>query len=258
MLRFVFAVSLATLSTITFADDAAWLKKSGTLIFADSFEREEQGNLAKAIGNGWNSATADRVPHIKMADLDSGILKIASASKEAGHAAHVHHEAGFKDGGVIVRFKFPGLNKDESLQLGFVDRETKGIHAGHLCYGILSQSSAKLIDHKTGVMNLELRNRRQSYLDRKESLPADLDALLKTKEKIVPWKADAEWHEIVLVTEGDQLRLSLDGKLIALHHSEGFAHPTKRWFSFLIPSTVWIDDVKIFDVRSQSSLESKP
>lgn len=45
------------------------------------------------------------------------------------------------------------------------------------------------------------------------------------------------------------MRLSVDAKLIASHHSEGFAHPMKRWFSFLVPSTVWIDDVKIYKVK---------
>lgn len=231
------------------ADDAAWLTKQGTLIFHDAFEREEDGNLAKAIGNGWNSATADRVPHLKMADLDEGVLKVASASKEAGHAAHIHHEAGFTDGGVIVRFRFPGLNKDESLQLGFVDRETKGVHAGHLCYAMLSPSSLVLADYKTGVMDLAIRARRQPYLDRKEPLPADLDALLKTKQTGVPWKSNDKWHELVLVTEGDEMRLTIDGKPVASHRSEGFAHPMKRWFSFLIPSTVWIDDVRIYRVK---------
>lgn len=230
-------------------DDAGCLREKGTLIFHDAFEREEAGNSMKAIGNGWESATADRVPQINQADLDSGILKIASATKEAGHAAHIHHDAGFTDGGAVVRFKFPGLNKDESLQLGFVDRETEGIHAGHLYYGILSQSSITLIDQKTGVMNLEIRQRRQEYLDRKEKLPADLDALLKTKQVTVPWKADTDWHELVLVTEGDEMRLSLDGKVIAHHRSEGFAHPMKRWFSLLVPSTMWIDDVKLWKVK---------
>ncbi len=229
--------------------DAAWLREHGTLIFHDAFEREETGHGAKAIGNGWNSATADRVPQIKQADLDDGILKIASASKAAGHSAHIHHEAGFTDGGAVVRFRFPGLNQGESLQLGFVDRETKGVHAGHLCYGILASSGITLIDHKTGVMNLEIRQRRQSYLDRKEKLPADLDTLLKTKQLTVPWKADTSWHELVLVTEGDEMRLSLDGQLLARHRSAGFAHPMKRWFSFLVPSTVWIDDVKIWKVK---------
>jgi len=239
----------ADLKTDAGRDDAAWLRAQGTLLFHDAFEREETGDGAKAIGNGWNSATADRVPQLKQADLDGGILKIASATKEAGHAAHIHHEAGFTDGGVIVWFRFPGANKGESLQLGFVDRETKGIHAGHLCYGILSPTSVTLIDHKTGVMNLDIRERRQAFLDRKEPLPADLDALLKTKQVVVPWRADTEWHELVLVTDGDELRLSLDGKLVAKHRSEGFAHPMKRWFSFLVPATVWIDDVKICKVR---------
>jgi hypothetical protein len=230
--------------------DATWLREKGTLIFHDTFERDEDGNLAKAIGNGWNSATADRVPHIKMADLDEGILKIASASVEAKHAAHIHHEAGFADGGAVVRFRFPGLNKAETLQLGYVDRETtKGVHAGHLCYGILSQSSITLTDHKTGIMNLENRKRRDDAVAKREKIPADLEALLKIKNISVPYQADTEWHELVLVTEGDEMRLSIDGKQLAKHRSEGFAHPMKRWFSFLVNNTVWIDDVKIWKVR---------
>jgi len=239
-----------TLSAAGPHDDATWLREKGTLIFHDAFEREEDGNLAKAIGNGWNSATADRVPHIKMANLDEGILKIASASIEAKHAAHIHHPAGFEDGGAVVRFRFPGLNKAETLQLGYVDRETtKGVHAGHLCYGTLSQSSITLVDHKTGIMNLENRKRRDDAVAKKEKIPADLEALLKTKSINVPYKADTEWHELVLVTEGDEMRLSIDGKLLAKHRSEGFAHPMKRWFSFLVNNTVWIDDVKIWKVK---------
>jgi hypothetical protein len=229
--------------------DAAWLQEKGTLIFHDAFEREEDGNLAKAIGNGWESATADRVPAIKQADLDEGILKIASATKEAGHAAHIHHDAGFADGGVWIRFRFPGLNAGESLQLGFVDRELKDVHAGHLCYAILAASNVTLIDHKTGIMNLANRKRRDEALAQKQPVPADLDALLKTKQKVVTWKADQKWHDLVLVTEGDEMRVSVDGKEISSHRSEGFAHPDKRWFSFLVPSTVWIDDVKIYRVR---------
>ncbi len=149
-LTFVAAV-LAPLWCLQAADavaernDAGWLREKGELIFHDAFDREEDGNLAKAIGNGWNSATANRVPNIKMADLDQGDWK--------------------------------------------------------------------------------------------------------TKQRSVPWKADTEWHELVLVTEGDQMRLSIDGKLLVSHTSEGFAHPVKRWFSFLIPNTVWIDDVKIWKIK---------
>jgi len=234
---------------LTAADDTAWLQTKGTLIFHDAFEREEDGNLAKAIGNGWNSATADRIPKIKQADLDGGVLKIASASKEAGHAAHIHHEAGFRDGGVLVRFKFPGLTKGESMQLGFVDRETKGIHAGHLCYAILAGGKVTLIDHKTGVMDLKIRATRQDAAARKTPVPPDLDKLLKTKQVTGDLKVDQEWHTLALVTEGDEMRLSLDGRRVLSHRSAGFGHPMKRWFSFLVNSTLWVDDVKIYKVR---------
>lgn len=232
-----------------YADDAQLLKGKGSQIFVDSFDREEDGNLAMAIGNGWNSATANRVPHIKMANLDAGVLKINSATKEAGHAAHIHHEAGFKDGGAIVRFQFPTKSNGNSLQLGFVDREEKGVHAGHLCYGIISTTNITLIDQKTGVMNLEIRKRRQSFLDRKEPLPADLQSLLKAKQVSVNWAADTQWHELVIITQDDEMRLSLDGIVMAQHRSEGFAHPVKRWFSFLVPNTVWIDQVEIWKIQ---------
>ena len=229
--------------------DKAWLMERGALLFHDAFEREEDGNLAAAIGNGWNSATANRVPDVKMADLDEGILKVASATVAARHAAHIHHEAGFTDGGAVIRFRFPGLSQNESVKLGFVDRETPGIHAGHLCYGTISAGSITLSDYKTGVMNLAIKKQREEASAKKEKLPAELEAALKTKQITVPYQADTEWHELVLVTEGDEMRLSIDGALLAQHRSEGFAHPMKRWFSFLIPNTVWIDDVKIYKVR---------
>ena len=243
----IFLVSIAA-SCPAFADDKVRLE-SGALVFHDTFDRDEDGNLAKAIGKGWNSATADRVPAVRQVDLDEGIMKIASATKEAGHAAHIHHEAGFSDGGVVIRFRFPGLSKDEGLQLGFVDREVKGVHAGHLCYAVLAPDKVTLIDNKTGIMNLANRQRRDDALAAKERIPKDLETLLATKQHSEKWKADEEWHELVLVTEGDEMRLSIDGKLLATHRSEGFAHPMKRWFSFLVSSTVWVDEVKIWKIN---------
>ena len=42
-------------------NDTAWLQTKGTLLFHDAFERDETGNGLKGIGNGWESATADRL-----------------------------------------------------------------------------------------------------------------------------------------------------------------------------------------------------
>ena len=230
-------------------DDAGWLK-SGTLIFEDSFDREEDGNLAAAIGNGWNSATANRVPDVKQADLDGGVLKVFNEPR-AGHQPHIHHEAGFTDGGAILRFRLPDEGKSATLTVGFVDRETPGVHAGHLCYALVSTEPPRisLADYKTGSMNLEIQKQRKEYIDRKEKLPDELAALLAKKTKHLPWQADHEWHELVLVTDGDEMRATLDGKPIGSHRSEGFAHPMKRWFSLLMNPSAWIDDVKVYKIK---------
>ena len=219
------------------------------MIFADTFDREEDGNGLKAIGNGWESATADRASHIKQVDLDDGILKIASDGKAAGHGIHIHHDAGFADGGRTLRFRFPGLNKGESLTIGHVDRELKGVHAGHLCYANLYPGGVLLRDNKTGVGDLAIRARRQPYLDRREPLSSDLDAFLKTKERTVPWKTEDAWHDLTLAFEVDEMRLSIDGRVVASHRSSGFAHPKKRWLSFSASNNVWIDDVQIWKIR---------
>jgi len=231
-------------------DDAAWLRERGTLIFEDAFDREEEGTRAAAIGNGWTSATADRVPDTKQSDLDDGVLKVMSAV-EAGHQAHIHHEAGFADGGAIVRFRLPGLAPSETLTVGFVDRQCPGVHAGHLCYALVSNRPPRvqLADYKTGVMDLEIRRRREPFLTRREKLPTDLEALLASKTKDLPWQADNDWHELVLVTEGDEMRVSLDGRPLGSHRSAGFAHPTKRWFSLLMNPSACIDDVKVYKVK---------
>ena len=241
-------MSAAEPSTAPSRDDAAWLREKGSLIFEDSFDREEEGNLARAIGNGWTSATADRVPDVKQADLDGGVLKV-TVDQRAGHGAHIHHDAGFADGGAIVRFRLP-MPKD-ALTVGFVDREMQGVHAGHLGYAFISSTPPQILlrDHKTGVSNQEIRKRRDPYLKAKQKMPDDLVALLAAKEKTVTWPAGNDWHELVLVTEGDEMRASIDGQPIGSHRSEGFAHPVKRWFSLGVGATAWIDDVKVYRVK---------
>jgi len=229
-------------------DDAAWLRERGTLLFEDDFEREEEGNLAAALGAGWTSATADRVPSVKQADLDAGVLKV-TVDPRAGHGAHLHHEAGFADGGAILRFRLPGISRGESLNVGFVDRETSPSRAGHLCYAIVDGRTIRLLDRKTGYSDPEIAKRRDPYLARREPLPPDLEALLATKMRDVAWPGDHEWHELVVATEGDEMRVSLDGRLLGRHRSAGFAHPVKRWFSLGIGTTAWVDDVRVYRVR---------
>ena len=232
-------------------DDKEWIAKNGTLLFEDGFDREETGNGSQAIGNGWTSATADRVPHIKQADLDQGVLKVTTAP-EAGHGAHIHHnagEGGFQDGVAWVRFKLPAVNKGEQLTVGWVDRECPEVLAGHICYAFISEKVITLMDKKTGYSNRELAKQREPYLKAKQKLPPELEAIFAPKVKDLNWAGDHEWHELLLITEGDEMRVLMDGKTVGTHRSEGFAHATKRWFSLGIGTTAWVDEVKVWKFR---------
>jgi hypothetical protein len=233
-------------------DDKEWISQHGKLLFEDSFNREETGNGAQAIGNGWTSATADRVPHIKQADLDEGVLKVKTAP-EAGHGAHIHHDAGdgFQDGAAWVRFKLPALSKGEQLTVGYVDRQCEEVLAGHICYAFISAKPAKItfMDKKTGYSNKELAKKREPYLKAKQKLPPELEAVFAPKVKEVDWAGDNEWHELLLITEGEEMRVLMDGKTVDTHRSEGYAHATKRWFSLGVGTTAWIDEVKVWKFR---------
>ncbi|RFC43991.1 MAG: hypothetical protein DVB28_001245 [Verrucomicrobia bacterium] len=243
---FAFPRGVHAQSRVSARDDLAWLKAKGTLLFEDSFDREETGNGAKAIGNGWESATADRVPHIKQAAIEAGTLKVNAAAKEAGHGVHIHHDAGFADGGVYMRFKLPGLNKGEMLQAGFVDREVSAtVHAGHLGYVFLAEASVALKDSKSYY--LEVKKRRDAAQG--EPSREEMIAMGKATTVTVPFAVGHEWHELVLITERDVMRASLDGKVVNEYKSAGFAHPAKRWFSLGSGSTFWIDEVKVWKVN---------
>jgi hypothetical protein len=228
-------------------DDLAWLKAKGTLLFEDAFSRKEDGNGSKAIGNGWESATADRVPHIKQAAIEDGILKVVSA-KEAGHGVHIHHDAGFTDGGVHLRFKLPGLIKGEMLQAGFVDREVAAtVHAGHLGYVFLSEANVAMKDSKTYY--LKMKELKDSGVTEPAKVAQQSAAFDKESRINIPHKLGNDWHDLVLVTEGDVMRVSIDGKLVSEYKSPGFAHPHKRWFSLGSGTIFWIDDVHIWRVK---------
>ena len=98
-------------------------------------------------------------------------------------------------------------------------------------------------------MSLAVKKKHADDAAAKRKPDPAFEAILKTKTQVTPLKADTEWHVLTLVTEGDEMRFTLDGKPVAAHRSPGYAHEMKRWFSFLANSTVWIDDVKIYKIK---------
>jgi hypothetical protein len=228
---------LVLLTTSTPAADP----NHGTLLFEDSFDRDEPTANQEAIGNGWTSNSAWRAQGKKQVDLKDDALFVTRVP-EADHGVAIFHDVAFQDGAVQLRFQ---LGEGDDLGIDFVDREDKTIHAGHLCLARVTLKNLTLTDSKTGGMNLALREARQN-----NTLTAAQKNLLKTKSKTFPHSLAAKtWHTLLITVEGDQMRATLNGQIIGTFQSEGIAHPTKRMITLAVNQSAAVDDVKVWKLK---------
>jgi hypothetical protein len=223
------------------ADDAALLKTRGTLLFEDDFNRGDSSPDKEDIGNGWTSNSAWRAKGKKQVALAEGAMKVTRVP-EADHGVAVFHEVAFQDGAVQLKFR---LGPADDLGVDFVDRELKTVHAGHLCMARVTLKGVTLTDSKTGAMDNNIRERRE-----KGDKSPELANLLKSKSITVPLALKAnDWHQLLVVVEGDVMRVTVDGRTTGQFKSEGIAHPTKRMITLAVNKSAWVDEVKVWKLK---------
>ncbi len=215
----------------------------GRLLFEDDFERNESQETTDEPGNGWGTNSKSRAKGHKQVDLRDGAMFIYIHA-EANHAVSVTQPAEFTDGAVGLRFKLE--DKRDSLGLNFADLQFKEVHAGHLFAAKVSPAKVQLQDLKTGNMRLDIRETREA----KKPLSAEQKAALEGKEKSFPQDiAVGQWHDLLVSVNGDELSVTLDGRLAGSFKSPGIAHPTKRLLRLSVPRNAVVDDVKIWRAK---------
>lgn len=231
------ALALLCIGNITLTSHAA--DKPGTLIFEDTFDRNESQELKDEVGNGWKTNSRTRAAGNKQVDLRDGAMHIY-IHKAADHAVSVVHPAEFQNGTVEIKFMLE--HKDDNLGLNFADLNFKQVWAGHLFVVRVRPNNVELTDLKTGNMDLKIRDMRKAG-----TLPDDSKAMLKTKTKRVPHKTKlGEWHTLRVDIEAETLTATLNGKQVGSFTSPGIAHPTKRLLRLSVPRQAVVDDLKIY------------
>lgn len=215
----------------------------GKLIFADDFNRTESQEKTDEPGNGWTTNSKARAQGDKQVDLRDGAMHIF-LSPQADHAVSVAHAAEFTDGTVALRFMLEDAR--DSLGLDFADLQCKEVHAGHLLAARVAAKQVVLQDLKTGGMRLDIQTARQA----KQKLTAEQEQSLKGKQKTFPQAvALGQWHDLAVKIAGDELTVTLDGKVVGSLKSPGIAHPTKRMLRLAVPRNAVVDDLKIWRSR---------
>ncbi|WP_199186916.1 family 16 glycoside hydrolase [Blastopirellula marina] len=211
---------------------------AGVLLLQDDFNRDETTPDKEEIGNGWTSNSVWRAKGQKQVDLVDGAMHVTRLPV-ADHGVAIFHDVAFQDGAVELKFK---LGPGDDLGLDFVDRELKTVHAGHLCIARITLKGLTITDSKTGQMDLKIRERRLAG-----EKSAELTKLIQSKRANFPLKLEADkWYTLLVVVEGDVMRVSLDGKEVGEFQSEGMAHPTKRMITLAVNKSAWVDDVKVW------------
>jgi len=234
----------ACVLTIAFVGHSSgvFAEEPGKLIFSDDFERNESQELKDEVGNGWGTNSRTRAGGNKQVDLKDGTMRIF-IHETADHGVSVTHPVEFRDGRVEIKFMLE--HEKDSLGLNFADQQYKKVWAGHLFKVVIGVKRTELVDLKTGVMDLKIREARQA-----KTVTPEQQEMLKTKAKRFPHKLETgKWYTAVAKVAGDKLSVSIDGKEVGSFSSEGIAHPTKRMLRLAIHRNVVVDDLRIYSVE---------
>ena len=222
--------TLCVLLTLIFslpavAEDSkpASLADRGELLFSDDFERSGLGDWKEIL------------PGFRVAD---GVLVGTQDKPDHGSVGRIY--VPMKDVVVSFRFKLAGSPR---FNLVFDDKNHKGSHAGHICRVAVAEKQIRLGDDKEGIMRNDIFKMKRD--------PKTKDAAEKLLEgRGSSVKADLEsnrWYEMEVQIVGDEMRVSLDGKVIGYLKSPGLAHPTKESLHFTVSGKEkHVDDVKIW------------
>ncbi len=198
------------------------------VIFSDDFS-----------GNGFGP----RWGHYKSASVvKDGVLIGITPEKSDHSAVDSVRFSPERDLAVSVKVRFVSA-KAKSFNVWFDDKDYKGSHAGHICSVSVSPASVTIADAKTGNFRNDLYEKRKSAAGLSE---AD-KALLLTKSKRLPVKLTLQsWHTLLIQTKGDNIEVSLDGKVVGTFQSEGVGHDHKTLVSLTTtPVDVHYDDFSI-------------
>lgn len=220
---------MKTLSLLPLVAATAFAADYPRVIFSDDFS-------AEGFGKAWG--------HYKSSSVVKDGMLVGITAPTSDHSAVDNIRfTGEKDLQVSVKFRFVS-DKAKSFNVWFDDKNYKGSHAGHICQATISPAGVNMADAKTGGFNLE-----GGLYDRKKAnqLTDDEKKMLASKQKRFPGAVSLnEWHVLVVTTQGDTIRVSIDGKDAGSFQSPGIAHDTKSLVSLTTnPVDVHYDDFSI-------------
>jgi hypothetical protein len=232
---------LATLvATAAFADEGAGKPIAtvpGKLLFEDDFSRSEMAPKW-SIGKGFFT-------------IHDGVVT-AAENPEDHHGAYAYVKPGFPYKDIIAEFSFKFDDNPRVIcNLMMEDKTYKGAHAGHIIRASIYSGQVELVDMKTGNMKIEYFEKMKDPKTTPDEKKAMRESI-KEKTAIRKFSLDrSKWHQARVEVIGDEMLLSIDGKLAGYLKSEGVGHPTKNMIGFTVNNkTCLLDNLKVWEATA--------
>lgn len=209
-------------------------------MFSDDFEAAEPAKVWQPVvptftfENGGLKGTQTRDKNIPAADGKPGVQ---------AHQAVEGLEIPTKDSIVEVRIRFDGATM---MDVEFDDRKYTGSHYGHLCRAQVRLNGITIIDERDGTMRNDIY-----AMSGDPSKKAERAEMLKGRLVTYPAKVEAGvWHDLVVETVGEEMRVTLDGKPAAYLKSSGIGHATKSKIELGVGGKSGLfDDIKVWNAE---------
>ena len=210
------------------------------LLFSDDFEGSEPAKVwhkvvpTFAVEKGTLKGTQTRDKNIPAADGKPAVQ---------AHAAVHGLEIPTKDSVVEVKIR---LEDATMMSVEFDDRKYTGAHYGHLCLAQIRTNGVTIIDQRDGSMRNDIYE-----MSKDPDKKAERAALLTGRQVTYPAKVESgKWHDLVVETVGDTMRVTLDGKPAAFLKSSGIGHATKSKIELGVGGKDgFFDDIKVWNAE---------
>ena len=242
--RFLLAAFIVSQLAVSAADlppiPSEPIAKKKELLFSDDFESASPNKLWHRVvptfvfTNGALKGTQTRDKNIPAADGKPAVTP---------HAAVHGLELPTRDSVVQCRIKLAGAR---FVSVEFDDRKYTGAHYGHICLAQVRTNGVVIIDQRDGNMRNDIYAMANDP-DKK----AERAALLKGRQVTYPAKVESgQWHDLVVETVGEEMRVTLDGKPAAYLKSSGIGHATKSKIELGAGGKDgFFDDIKIWNAE---------
>jgi hypothetical protein len=242
--RLLFAALIATNTALIAADlppvPTESIAKKKELLFSDDFESAEPNKLWHRVvptftfEKGAMKGTQTRDKNIPASDGKPAVT---------AHAAVHGLDIPTKDSVVECRVKLDGAT---FVSVEFDDRKYTGAHYGHICLAQVRTNGVTVMDQRDGSMRNDIYE-----MSKDPSKRAERAKLMAGRQITYPAKVESgKWHNLVVETVGDEMRVVLDGKPAAYLKSSGIGHPTKSKLEFGVGGkNGYFDDMKVWNAE---------